>query len=308
MSAQVAVIDGRGVVKVAGTDARNLLNNVITVDVTHLERDGDAVHAGLLTPQGKILAGFFVVRLGDAFLIDVAASAAADLVKRLSMYKLRANATIDDVSATHAVIAVWDGVVGAVEGAAVAFRDPRHSDLGQRIIVEADRRDAVLDRCVEEHGARRADASALTDHRLALGVAAFGVDFGPNTAFPHDVNWDLMGSVDFKKGCFVGQEVVSRMQHKSVPRRRLVRLSVGGPGIGAGDEIKAGAAVLGNVASVAGDGRVAIAIVRMDRAVEAIDGGTAITTADGAAIALDAEAVAAYRGQKAKADANAAPL
>lgn len=196
--------------------------------------------AALLTPQGKIIADFFVTKDGEDLLLDTPTKFAPDLFKRLRMYKLRAPIEIIDITESHNVYAIWDGQ--GEEGHA----DPRHASLGRRLIT-TDYLDADGD---------------YNAHRLSLGVVDSEWDFDTVTTFPADANMDLMNGVDFKKGCFVGQEVVSRMKRMTTVKKRM--RTVGHDGAAkAGDKIKAGERVIGEIYHA--DGKLAMGLMRLDR-------------------------------------------
>ncbi|MDX2155631.1 MAG: folate-binding protein [Hyphomicrobiaceae bacterium] len=276
----LAVLPDRGVVSVTGTDARGFLDNLITNDVDLLDRQ-DAIHAGLLTPQGKILFAFHVVRRPDGFLLETARASAADLVKRLSLYRLRAKVVINDLSASHAAVVAWGGEPPA-SPLYVAFADPRHRDLGWRLLMAP----AMATKLAGED-----EGSAAWDgHRIALGVPEAGADYALGDTFPHEADFDLFAGVSFTKGCFVGQEVVARMQHKTVVRKRVVR--IGGAGtLASGAPVKVGDATIGMVGTVAG--RNGLALLRIDRAAEAQEKGQPLTAGD-VAITVDAEMLDRY--------------
>ena len=273
MTIALALLADRGVVRVAGADAARLLQGVISNDVDLLDH-APALHAGLLTPQGKILFEFFLVRAGDGFLLETQRATAAELVRRLSLYKLRAKVAIADASADYAVFVAWGAA--ALAPPFPCYRDPRLAELGVRILAPTP---ADAAQVCSGLGARLGDWHA---HRIALGVPEGGRDYAFGDAFPHEADFDLLNGVSFTKGCFVGQEVVSRMQNRSQVRKRIVAI-VGGAPLLAGAEITAGAAVIGTVGSVAG--KDALALVRLDRAAEAAAKGTPLM-AGGVAIAL----------------------
>lgn len=254
---QIAELTDRGVIRVAGPDAPGFLQGLVTNNVEQAT-DRGAVYTGLLTPQGKILFDFFLVREGDGFLLDCARPVVADLVKRLTFYKLRAAVDLADESGERTVLAAWNGVPAAGDGW-VVFADPRVAALGHRLIVPA--------------GAN-ADATATEAeyhaHRIALGVPEGGRDYAFGDTFPHEAGFDQLGGVDFDKGCFVGQEVVSRMEHRGTARKRVVPIEGAGT-LDAGAEITADGAPIGTVGSVA-DAR-ALALVRLDRAEKALANG-----------------------------------
>lgn len=222
----------RGVVRVGGPDAATLLNGVITIDVAKLA-PGEHAPAALLTPQGKILCELHAhVDAAGAIFLDAPADAVADLVKRLALYRLRAKAEIDDVSADHAVLA---GPGGARR-------------LG-------DATDATM------------DLAAYDLMRVTDGRAEQGPDYGPADVFPADVNLDLLGGVDYAKGCFVGQEVVSRMKRRGSIRKRTLVLEADGAAPENGAAITAGDVRIGETLSAAGSR--ALALVRLDRLADA---------------------------------------
>jgi tRNA-modifying protein YgfZ len=277
--ARIARLADRGVVRVAGADAEKLLQGIVSNDMELLASQA-AIHAALLTPQGKILFDFFVVRAGDGFLLEVARDKAADLAKRLNLYKLRAKVDIQDVSEDYRVLALWGPSPSAREEAAgtVSFADPRLPALGLRILADArsPRGNAAsadaLDAAPEDYHA----------HRIALGIPEGGKDYVLGDTFPHEADLDQLGGVSFSKGCFVGQEVVSRMQNRGNVRKRVVPIEGEGP-LASGAEVKVGTAVIGTVGSVSG--RSALALLRLDRAAEAKAKGQTLA-ADGVAVTL----------------------
>jgi tRNA-modifying protein YgfZ len=268
MPTTLAHLADRGLVRVAGPDARKLLNGLVTNDLDKLDAQ-PAIHAGLLTPQGKILFDFFVVKAGgDVLLLDVAQMSVEALVKRLTMYKLRAAVTIEATPADLVVGAMW-GEAARVPAGVIAYADPRLAALGQRFIAPAGR--------VGEIPATAADPSAYHSHRIALGVPEGGLDYAFGDTFPHEALFDQLHGVDFEKGCYVGQEVVSRMEHRGTARNRIVPVE-GAGNLTAAAAVTAGAANLGSVGSVAG--RSGLALIRLDRAHEATQKGDAIIAGD----------------------------
>jgi len=277
--AKIAVLADRGVVGVTGADAVKLLQGVITNDMDLLSVR-PAIHAALLTPQGKILFEFFVMKAPDGFWLEAAADKTADLTKRLTLYRLRAKVDIKDRTDEYRAFALWGGAPQALAGAVgtLVFPDPRLPALGLRGLAQA----PLAPDFVSASRALEVPAHDYHAHRIALGVPEGGKDYTFGDAFPHDANLDQLHGVSFAKGCFVGQEVVSRMQNRSQVRKRIVAI-VGEAPLLAGAAITAGAAVIGTVGSVAG--RDALALVRLDRAHEAAAKGTPLMAGE-VAIAL----------------------
>lgn len=262
-----AELSDRGLIKIEGPDAHKLLQDIVTNDIT-LARDGHAIHAALLTPQGKILFDFFLLDKGDVLLMECDRESAPELIKRLTFYKLRADAAFEDISTNHAVWAAW-GNCAKPEGGEAVYADPRHPDLGLRLIIDAG--------ATPDIDGTQATAADYHAHRIGLGIPEGGKDYPLGDTFPHEADYDLLKGVDFKKGCYVGQEVVSRMQHRGTARKRIVPVS-GVTGLSPGIEITAGEASIGLLGSVAGDR--GLAMVRLDRAAKAIEDGRQITAGE----------------------------
>lgn len=255
---KATILDRRGVVRISGADASDWLQGLITNDITKAD-DNNACFAALLTPQGKILFDFLILRQEGDYFLDCDADVAATLAKRLTLYRLRAKISIEDCSSTFTVTAVWDSDDVPSHN---AKRDPRHPGLGWRIIHprDTDQDGIQINASVGEYDARR----------VALGIPEGGVDFGWSDLFPHDANMDELDGVDFKKGCYVGQEVVSRVQHRGSARKRfrkIIRHGAGSPG----DEITAGEMSIGTLTSLTGDN--GLALVRIDRLEDAASKG-----------------------------------
>ena len=219
----------------------------------------EARYAALLTPQGKILFDMIVVRApGEepSYLIDCAAAQAADLAKRLGFYKLRAKVAIANESADRAVVALWGSEPpGINEG--VLYADPRDPRLGWRAILPRSTAAAFGSEHVTEYEGLR----------IAVGAPKGGLDFAYGDAFPHDANFDLLHGVDFDKGCYVGQEVVSRMKHRGTARKRIARVKLSGPSPAPGTPVFDRELAVGALGS--SSGREALALLRLDRAEEA---------------------------------------
>jgi folate-binding protein YgfZ len=248
-------LSGRAFLRLSGKDAESFLQALITTDLLSLP-EGELRPGALLTPQGKILFDFLIRRDGaDAFLVETTEDQRDPFLKRLTMYKLRAAVDIAVVEGSEVTVS-W----GAPETGAA--RDARFTKAG----LDLSRRP----------GAGGGDDPTLFDAvRIETGLPESGRDYALSDAFPHDVMLDLAGGLSFRKGCYVGQEVVSRMQHRGTARRRpvIVRGETALPSTGT--ELLAGGKPIGTLGTVAGT--VGLAIVRIDRAGEAIAGGTPIT-------------------------------
>ena len=250
--------------RVSGSDAAAFLDNLLTADVGGLAQN-EARFAALLTPQGKIISDMFVVRDQDAYWIDYPSAVMDALFKRLLMYRLRSKVDMTDGSKSNRMIAGWQQ---PVPQKGLAFTDPRLNTLGWRAIVALDA-DLSTDVTVEAYNA----------HRVALGVPEGGRDFAYGDAFPHEADMDQLHGVDFHKGCYVGQEVVSRMQHRAIARTRVVPVRfVEGFVAHEGTEAVSGGKVLGRIGSIGENGQ-ALALLRLDRVGEALDAGETLAAA-----------------------------
>ncbi|WP_045390198.1 folate-binding protein YgfZ [Falsirhodobacter sp. alg1] len=219
-----------------GTDRLDFLQNLVTNDVMVLRQDG-IIWTGLLTPQGKYLADFFVLRRGDDLLIDIAEPLAESTLRRLSMYRLRA-----DVQIVPSDLKVARGLGPMPDG---AFADPRHSGMGWRLY-DTDAIEAPE------------DWDAL---RVRHTIPESGIELTPDT-FILEAGFERLNGVDFRKGCYVGQEVTARMKHKTELKKGLRRVAISKP-VPVGTEITANEKPAGTIFTTAGNE--AIAYLRFDR-------------------------------------------
>ncbi len=265
-------LKSRGVIEVSGEEARDFLQSLVTNDVKALG-GGEAQWAGLLTPQGKILFDFIIVAAGDdRYLLDAPAARRDALLRRLMMYRLRRAVEIAPRDELAVVVDMAGGEPGGgLREVVAAFPDPRLDELGWRAIVAREAADGLS-----------ADESRWHDRRIALGVPDSDMDIGSGELFPHEADFDKLGGVSFTKGCYVGQEVVSRMQHRATVRKRLLPVEGDGP-LRGGAEIGGAGKRVGKVFSTSGNR--GMALIRMDRAGQALSAGEALE-AGGATLRL----------------------
>jgi len=242
-----APLSSRALIGLEGADWRDFLHNLITQDVESLA-PGEIRFGALLNPQGRLLYDLFIIGREGGCWLDVAADERGAILQRLTLYKLRAKVTIaaDDAQ----VSALFPGG-GATPAGPGWFADPRRPELGWRGCGAAAPTDAIL-----------ADETAYEAWRLSLGVPG-PADWGVEKTYPIEANFDLLAGVDFKKGCFVGQETTSRMKRRGTVKTRFLPLSFDGEAPTAGAEVLAGELRAGQVLSV-GDG-LAMASLRLDR-------------------------------------------
>lgn len=281
---RAALLPDRGVVKVVGDGARAFLHGLVTADILNLQF-GVARFCALLTPQGKIITDFFVTEApanhDGGFFLDAPRERTTALVEKLNLYKLRAKVIVEDLSDILGVLAAWDGAVASraplqaeeAQGkVGLRYADPRLPALGVRVMLPPH----LCAAAAAGLGAQLVETSEYEAHRIALGVPRGGPDFSYGDAFPHESDMDQLGGVDFAKGCYVGQEVVSRMEHRGTARTRAVPVVYDGAAPEAGAAVTAGDRQLGRVGSAAA-GR-AIALLRLDRVADALAQGATLTS------------------------------
>lgn len=236
----------RAIYRITGTDARDFLQGLVTNDVPGL--DDGPVYAAMLTPQGKYIADFLLLAEGDAVLLDVDAGMGAALAKRLGMYKLRADVTIEETD-----LQVLRGTGPAPDG---AVSDPRHAALGWRL-----------------YGAQGGDDGSDWDAiRVAHCIPESGIELTPDT-FILEAGLARLNGVDFRKGCYVGQEVTARMKHKTELRKGLTTLAIDGAAP-VGTPITSGGKAAGTLFTQSGGQ--AIAQMRFDRMGDDMQAGDAV--------------------------------
>jgi folate-binding protein YgfZ len=256
----------RVALRFSGADAERLLRDVLTGHI--VAEEGPARWWALLSPQGKVLAEGLAGWSDGAFWLDVHKSLAADFMRLMRMYRLRSHMDIEDLSATHRVgwCETADGGLGQ--------EDVRAGGLGFRVIAPAAETAGWL------------DESAWLARRTDAGILEAGADFARDSVFAHDLGMDVLDGIDFEKGCFVGQEVVSRMKHRGTARRRPVVVS--GEGLSDLATIAVGGRDSGEVGTAL-NGKAA-GIVRLDRVSESAE-----VTVNGAPAMLSLPAWATYR-------------
>ncbi len=242
-----ATLNDRSLIKISGEEAESFLDNILTCKVIGLE-ENKASFGALLTPQGKILFDFFLIKKNDGFLFDVAINFAEDFIKRLTFYRLRAKVTIE-AQAELSVFALWGDNISNQEK---LIADPRLQTMGWR-----------------DYSGKKPDGDEAdyTAHRISNGMPQGGLDFDYGDAYPHEVLMDQFGGVDFKKGCYVGQEVVSRMQHRGTAKKRIIMVESKEPLPETSTAITADRKPAGTLGSISAN--TGLAMLRLDRIAKA---------------------------------------
>ena len=235
-------LSDRGVIQLSGKDSKELLQGLITNDIERLDSE-PMLYAALLTPQGKYLFDFFISKDGDSLLVDCEIGRLPDLIRRLMMYRLRAEVDITDISDSHKVYAVWDGDIG--------HSDPRHSDMGNRLIATS-----------------APDGESLTcdeyeEKRLTLGLPDGSNDIAVDKNFILEANFKELNGVSFTKGCYVGQELTARMNHRTSVKKRLLPVISKDGALKSGDTVtNADGKNIGDIRST--NGKRALAFIKLE--------------------------------------------
>ena len=274
-----AALPQRGLLGLGGPDALAFLQDLISNDVERLS-SSRSLYALLLTPQGKFLHDFFVAGMPDAalpgagmgapILLDCERERIADLERRLTLYRLRSDVTVADLSDVYAVAAAFgDGALAALGlqaeagntvpfGGGIAMVDPRLGDLGARVILPA----AELPGALSEAGFEEADAAAYDRMRLSHGVPDASRDMAVEQTFPLEAGMDQLNAIDYAKGCYVGQELTARTHYRGTIRKRLFRVDIDGPVPAPGAAIQLGDRKAGVMRS--GQDGIGMAMLRME--------------------------------------------
>jgi len=284
-------LDNRALILLSGPEAEHFLQNIITTDLDTV-RQGEARPGALLSPQGKIMFDFLVSRIGpEKVRLDCRGDVVGDFVKRLMLYRLRAKVEISTGDQTpisvswaqHQVPSSSEST--ASRGELASSSSESTSSQTESSIVRDMRfpQNIRVERSYGDGAAISGESDAWTALRIRYGIAESGADYQLGDAFPHDVLLDQSGGVGFRKGCYIGQEVVSRMQHRGTARRRVLVATGDAPLPTAGTDLQCEGKSVGTLGSVAG--AQGLAIARIDKVKAAVDAGQPIT-ADGVALTL----------------------
>jgi len=265
-----AYLDDRAVLAISGPQARDFLQGLVTNDIVAGLAPGNGLYTALLSPQGKILFDFLVTEGDGALLLDVAREQRDALLKKLTLYRLRSKVGIE----ARDQLGVYVNLAGHPENRiasyadrAVTFADPRYADLGMRSIG-----------AIAEMPANLPGSRAYHQHRLSLGVPEAG-DFGFEKIFALDAGLAELNGVSFSKGCYIGQELTSRMKHRATSRKRILTVTAEGS-LPAEGTVTRGGADIGEL--ISSHGQTAFALVRLDR----LEESSGDVTAAGIAVAL----------------------
>jgi tRNA-modifying protein YgfZ len=280
VSKPFAILNSRAVLRIDGPDRADFLQGLISNDVTKLARNV-AIYAALLTAQGRFLHDLFLANFGDSFLLDAETARLADLVRRLTIYKLRSKVAIAPADEFMVCAAIGEdalstlglpGDVGAAVPFAggVAFTDPRNRAMGARLIVARETEPALT-----QLGFARTDATDYDRLRLSLGIPDGSRDLVPEKSLLMESGFDDLNGIDWSKGCYIGQELTARMKYRALVKKLLVPVTVAGPMPAPGTAIMSGEDEVGEIRS--GSDGAALALLRLDAMEKApLNAGAAI--------------------------------
>ncbi|MEE8559702.1 MAG: folate-binding protein [Alphaproteobacteria bacterium] len=279
------MLNSRGLLKVVGPDARGFLQGLISNDVDKLA-PGRALWAAFLTPQGKYLHDFFLTTAPgeESILIDCEAARLDDLTRRLGIYKLRAQVELTDVSDDFRVAALFgadalaalglpaEPGTAAPFGGGIAYTDPRLAALGARAVLPHSGAEDVL----VNAGFTHAEFASYDQLRIPLGVPDGSRDLEVERATLLENGFNELHGIDWDKGCFVGQEITSRMKYRALVKRRLVPVEIDGPAPEPGTPVMAGGKEAGVMRSA--NGGMGLALLRLENLEDALSAGDARVT------------------------------
>ncbi len=263
MKNTITLLNDRSLIQIGGPDAFSFLQGLVSNDLDSFTSNKPGFTT-LLTPQGKILFDFFVIPHKENFLLDCDRQTSPALLKRLKLYKLRANVTLEDVSEEIAVIATVSNnlIQTSPPDSLMLFVDPRLATLGYRLYGEK----STITSYLNQHDTLTTSLTAYRYHCIQQGVPTIGAGFESEKMFLLDVNYDLLNAVSYQKGCFVGQEVTSRMKRKGEVRKRTLivnHMQITTPSLEKGNKVIAGDATIGEM--LFAEENIGLAMIRMDR-------------------------------------------
>jgi hypothetical protein len=258
-------LENRGLIKIEGADARDYLQGLVSQDMTRVSA-AQAVYAAFLTPQGKFLYDFFCLEMDGALLIDCEADRRSDFFKRLSLYKLRSQVTLTDVTESFQVYGVLGDTaklgLGAERGetrtlgGGVAYVDPRLASMGARVVLP------VGDTTLEDAGLTQGTLNDFEHARIALGLPDGARDMMVDKALLLENGFEELDGVSFTKGCFMGQELTARTRYRGLVKKRLLPVSIEGPAPAPGTKLEINGEEAGEMRSSQGD--IGLALIRLD--------------------------------------------
>lgn len=272
---KIALVQNRGLLRLSGPDRATFLQGLVAGDV-HRITENCSIYTVLLSPQGKFVADLFITQIGDEWLMDCPLDSCAFLEKRLNLYKLRTNITLTNVTADYALFGAWRAqedetsedkrghpfqafmqadeipiIVGAKKdfSLGVVYIDPRHIDMGVRLIVPQENVPQIQRSPNFLHIAQDDSIHDYAIHRLRLGIPEAGTDMPVDKAIPLECGLDELHAIDWQKGCYMGQELTARTRYRGLIRKRLIPVHISGVISGENMPVMQGDLVVGEMRS-----------------------------------------------------------
>ena len=232
---EIIILDDRGLISITGDDAKEYLQNIITNDIKKVNQS-DSIFSALLSPQGKYLHEFFIISTDNGYFLDCSTESKEDLIKQLSKYKLRSKVEIKDFSTDYVIGIISSEKFKEIQSEnkkstdtilyreSPLFIDPRKKELGARILSSLEK----LHLTIKKLSLKIIDSSEYFNHAHDLGIPEKGLVNLREQLFGLEANFEELNAIDFKKGCYVGQENTARMKLKNKIRRRLLSVKING--------------------------------------------------------------------------------
>ncbi len=253
----------RGLIKIEGPDARDFLQGLVSQDMQRVS-ETQAVYSAFLTPQGKYLFDFFVFEMNDTLFLDVEGERRSDFFKRLSMYKLRSDVDLTDVTDDFEVYGILDSQGFEERGQCkvlangIIYADPRLLEMGCRAVLPQGDITAL-----EQAGLSHGDLDSFEQTRMGLGLADGSRDMSVDKALLLENGFEELDGISFSKGCFMGQELTARTRYRGLVKKRLLPVTIEGPAPAVGASLQLDDKEAGEMKSSSGN--VGLALVRLDK-------------------------------------------
>lgn len=253
---QYIPLKNRSVIAINGSDTEKFMQGLITNDIGKVT-EREAIYALMLTPQGKYLFDFFIIKHDGGYLIDCAAEQIEKIIKKLSMYKLKSDVKIIDISKQYEIFAV---IEGDVSNDMISYQDPRNEKMGRRVVIDIIRSSVYQEMVGRE---LESESYSIYNHlRISLAIPCGIDDMEPEKSFPHEFNMDNLNAIDYKKGCYVGQEVTARVHYKGTLRKTIYKIKSDKPLPQRGSEIRMDGHMAGTMLS--SEGNIGLAVLNIE--------------------------------------------
>ena len=250
---EIIILEERGLIFITGDDAKEFLQNIVTNDIEKVSVN-NSIFSALLSPQGKYLYEFFIISFDNGYFLDCGNKSKEELINHLSKYKLRSKVEIKDFSTDYVVGVLSSEKFKEIQSEnnkstntilyreSPLFIDPRKKELGARILSSLEK----LHLTIKKLNLKIVDNSIYFDLAHSFGLPERGLNNLKGQLFGLEANFEELNAIDFKKGCYVGQENTARMKLKNKLRRRLLAIKTDEE-INVGDDLNFGEIKIGKI-------------------------------------------------------------